>query len=291
MIFMKILLHICCAPCSIMSIKKLREEKHELTGFWYNPNIHPYMEYRARRDAFRNYSKSIDLPVIYKDEYGLDAFCKKVIDSLNNRCKICYANRLAVADVDSEGIRLGVWLNALRSSKKGKNFRAELTAEQIARLDALGMHWEGKQDTAWEKAYFEACQYRKKYGDLNVPSSYVTENGVRLGRWIRSQREVYKTTLSDARKQKLDLLGMVWEPEDPWNTKFRLVQQYYETNGHTQIPWDYVVNGVWLNKWLSSQTARLNEQPATKSRPAKKLTQEQKSMLASVGILPKRKIV
>ena len=93
---MKILLHICCAPCSIMSIKKLREEGHDLTGYWYNPNIHPYMEYRARRDAFRNYSKSIDLPVIYKDEYGLDEFCKKVIDSINDRCKICYADRLAV---------------------------------------------------------------------------------------------------------------------------------------------------------------------------------------------------
>ena len=93
---MKILLYICCAPCSIMSIKKLREDNLEVTGFWYNPNIHPYMEYRARRDAFRNYSKSIDLPVIYKDEYGLDEFCKKVIDSLDDRCKICYADRLAV---------------------------------------------------------------------------------------------------------------------------------------------------------------------------------------------------
>ena len=80
---MKVLLHVCCAPCSIMSIKKLREDNMDVTGFWYNPNIHPYMEYRARRDAFRNYSKSIDLPVIYKDEYGLDDFCKKVIDSLD----------------------------------------------------------------------------------------------------------------------------------------------------------------------------------------------------------------
>lgn len=93
---MKVLLHICCAPCSIMSIKKLREENLDVTGFWYNPNIHPYMEYRARRDALRNYSKYIDLPVIYKDEYGLDDFCKKVINNLKDRCKICYADRLVV---------------------------------------------------------------------------------------------------------------------------------------------------------------------------------------------------
>ena len=56
---MKLLLHICCAPCSIMSVKKLRENGIDVTGFWYNPNIHPYMEYRARRDALRNYSKTI----------------------------------------------------------------------------------------------------------------------------------------------------------------------------------------------------------------------------------------
>ena len=79
---MKILLHVCCAPCSIMSIKKLRELNHDVTGFWYNPNIHPYMEYRSRRDAFRNYSKLIDLPSIYKDEYGLDEFCREVINNL-----------------------------------------------------------------------------------------------------------------------------------------------------------------------------------------------------------------
>ena len=93
---MKLLLHICCAPCSIMCIKKLREESIEVTGFWYNPNIHPYMEYRARRDTFRNYSKLIDLPVVYKDEYGLDEFTKKVVNNIEGRCSICYVDRLSV---------------------------------------------------------------------------------------------------------------------------------------------------------------------------------------------------
>ena len=92
---MKLLLHICCAPCSIMSVKKLRENGIDVTGFWYNPNIHPYMEYRARRDALRNYSKSIDLPVIYKDVYGLDNFTKAVSKNIEKRCNYCYADRLA----------------------------------------------------------------------------------------------------------------------------------------------------------------------------------------------------
>ena len=192
--------------------------------------------------------------------------------------------------VDKDGIRLGMWLKSVRSCRKGKNRRAELTDEQIARLDALGMNWVGKHNAAWEAGYAEACKYRQKYGDLNVPPSYVTESGMRLGRWIRSQREAYRTTLSDTRKQKLDALGMIWQPEDSWNVKFRLVEQYYEINGHTNMPADYVVNGVWLRRWLSEQKSRLNGKTSGKTKTAKVLTLEQRAKLASVGITPQNEI-
>lgn len=91
---MKLLLHICCAPCSIMCIEKLREENISVTGFWYNINIHPYMEYKQRRDTLKEYSKMIDLNVIYKDEYGLREFTKNTINNLDNRCRYCYYSRL-----------------------------------------------------------------------------------------------------------------------------------------------------------------------------------------------------
>lgn len=91
---MKLLLHICCAPCSIMCIKKLREEDIDVTGFWYNTNIHPYMEYKARRDTLKKYSEMINLNVIYKDEYGLREFTKNTINILDNRCRYCYYSRL-----------------------------------------------------------------------------------------------------------------------------------------------------------------------------------------------------
>ncbi len=191
--------------------------------------------------------------------------------------------------VDEDGIRLGAWLCSVRAWKKGQNRRAQLTGEQVARLDALGMNWVGKYNAAWETAYAEACKYRKEHGHLNVPSNYVTDNGIRLGRWIRKQREVFKTNLSNTRKKKLDALGMVWQPEDPWNAKFRLVQQYYEVHGHTNMPTDYVVEGVWLRRWLSEQKARLNGKPTGRSKTAKKLTDEQIEMLVTVGIKPQQK--
>lgn len=125
-----------------------------------------------------------------------------------------YGNLEVPADyVDGNGIRLGAWIRSVRAWRKGQNKRAELTNEQIARLDALGMNWVGKYNAAWERAYAQACKYRQEHGNLNVPAAYVAENGIRLGRWIRSQREAYKTSLSDSRKQKLDALGMVWQPE------------------------------------------------------------------------------
>lgn len=91
---MKLLLHMCCAPCSVMCVEKLREENIDITGFWYNPNIHPYMEYKSRRDSLEEYSNNIGLEVIYKDEYGLRKFTKNVINNIDNRCSYCYLTRL-----------------------------------------------------------------------------------------------------------------------------------------------------------------------------------------------------
>ncbi len=95
---MKLLLHTCCAPCSVYCIDTLREEGIEPIVYWYNPNIHPYMEYKARRDCLKEYTKSIGIEAIFEEEYGLDDFCKNVVGDLQNRCKnYCYRVRLEQA--------------------------------------------------------------------------------------------------------------------------------------------------------------------------------------------------
>ena len=91
---MKLLLHICCAPCSAACIKVLREEEIDVTGYWYNPNIHPFKEYESRLNALKEYSKMIDLNVVYNDYYGLKEFTKNVVNILDNRCGYCYLTRL-----------------------------------------------------------------------------------------------------------------------------------------------------------------------------------------------------
>ena len=92
---MKLLLHTCCAPCSVYCIDELRSENIEPVVYWFNPNIHPYMEYKARRDCLKEYTKSININAIFEENYGLDDFCKNVVKSLDTRCQdYCYPVRL-----------------------------------------------------------------------------------------------------------------------------------------------------------------------------------------------------
>ena len=91
---MKTLLHICCAPCANQCIEVLRGDLLEVTGFWYNPNIHPFTEYRARRNCLRDYAATIELPVIEKNDYALRPFVREVAADIENRCGKCYEMRL-----------------------------------------------------------------------------------------------------------------------------------------------------------------------------------------------------
>ena len=92
---MKLLMHTCCAPCSVYCVDTLRGMGIEPTLFWYNPNIHPYKEYEARRDCLKEYSEKMELNTIFYEEYGLDEFCKNVANNIDTRCiNYCYPIRL-----------------------------------------------------------------------------------------------------------------------------------------------------------------------------------------------------
>ena len=94
---MKTLLHTCCAPCSIKCVEQLRQEDIEPVLFWYNPNIHPFTEYRERRDTLIRYADEIDAELVLRDEYGLRSFLCGVYPAFENRCEYCYHTRLEAA--------------------------------------------------------------------------------------------------------------------------------------------------------------------------------------------------
>lgn len=91
---MKILLHVCCGPCSIYPLSVMQKEGHELRGYFFNPNIHPYTEFTKRLDTFRAYADKIGLPIIIDDEYQLEEYLRNVAFREGERCRICYSMRL-----------------------------------------------------------------------------------------------------------------------------------------------------------------------------------------------------
>ena len=92
-----LLLHICCAPCSIVCVASLREEGLSPSGFWSNPNIHPYTEYRSRKNALVDYARSISLPLVTEGDYGLRPFVQAVSADIDGRCVYCYDIRMNAA--------------------------------------------------------------------------------------------------------------------------------------------------------------------------------------------------
>ena len=94
---MKTLMHTCCAPCSVSCIQQLRAEGIEPVSYWFNPNIHPYQEYKARRDTLMAYAPTIGMELIVQEDYGLREFCRLVAEDLEHRCGKCYRLRLEQA--------------------------------------------------------------------------------------------------------------------------------------------------------------------------------------------------
>ena len=89
-----VLLHCCCAPCSLSCIDPLREEGIEPVALWYNPNIHPWTEYKARRDCLLEYAPTIGMEVRVWENYGLREFVENVASNIDGRCAYCYGHRL-----------------------------------------------------------------------------------------------------------------------------------------------------------------------------------------------------
>ena len=131
---MKTLHHICCAPCANQCVELLRSEGAEVSGFWYNPNIHPYTEYRERRNCVQEYAKAIDLPLILKDEYALRPFVREVAEDLNDRCGKCYRMRLFETAKTAKELGFDSFTSSLFISPYQDHEKMKRTAEEAAAL-------------------------------------------------------------------------------------------------------------------------------------------------------------
>ncbi|MFQ6071194.1 MAG: epoxyqueuosine reductase QueH [Methanosarcinales archaeon] len=161
---MNILVHICCAPCFTYPHPRLLEEEHEITGFFYNPNIHPFLEYKKRFQTLQNYAHKQDVEIIYKDEYDLKMFLEGAITS-ENRCEFCYTCRLKEAAKTAKEEGFDAFTTTLLVSPYQKHDLLKVIGEKVGNENNILFYYEDFR-VGWKKTKEISKNlelYRQKY--------------------------------------------------------------------------------------------------------------------------------
>ncbi len=162
---MKILLHICCAPCSIYPVKTLRNENMAVIGFFYRHNIHPYTECQKRQETLAHYAGQEGLQVIYQTGYELEAFIRKMAFRESNRCAVCYHERLTAAAMVAKKGKFDCFSTTLLYSKFQNHERIAATGEAVGKSAGIPFHYHDFRK-GWKEGIVESKRlnmYRQQY--------------------------------------------------------------------------------------------------------------------------------
>jgi predicted adenine nucleotide alpha hydrolase (AANH) superfamily ATPase len=160
----KILLHICCAPCSIFPLRILRSEGNDVFGLFYNPNVHPYLEYRRRLDALMSYAGREGLSVIHDENYPLEAFLRQIVFREEERCRHCYQLRLSrAARIAKEG-RFDAFTTTLLYSRYQKHDLIRKVAEEVAGTQGVSFFYRD-----FREGWSEGVRISKEIGMYRQP--------------------------------------------------------------------------------------------------------------------------
>ncbi|QGT99913.1 Epoxyqueuosine reductase [Candidatus Syntrophocurvum alkaliphilum] len=161
----KVLLHICCAPCATYPVEELRSDGYEVMGYFYNPNIHPYSEFAKRKEWLEQYSKKIDLKVIFDENYNPVDYFKNISYREIRRCFICYQMRLEQAAHIAKKGKFDYFTTTLLVSKYQKHEVIREVGELIAQRYSIKFLYkdfrEGFSETV--KISKEMGMYRQQY--------------------------------------------------------------------------------------------------------------------------------
>ena len=147
---MRILLHICCANCAIYPLQRLREKGDEVTGFFFNPNIHPYQEYQKRLESLRRYAEMVELRMIFRDEYLLEEFLRNVSHQEKERCRYCYSIRLEATAREAKKNLFDQFSTTLLQSTHQNHLLIKETGERMAEEIGIPFYYEDFRQ-GWRK--------------------------------------------------------------------------------------------------------------------------------------------
>lgn len=162
---MKILLHICCAPCSIFPVKILRSKDMDVLGFFYRHNIHPYTECLKRQETLQSYAETINLRVIYQEGYDLEGFIQNVVFRESNRCEFCYHDRLKSTAMIAKRGKFDYFTTTLLYSKHQKHEQVKSIGEAMGRSVGVPFYYNDFR-IGWKEGIEESKQlgmYRQPY--------------------------------------------------------------------------------------------------------------------------------
>ena len=177
---MRILLHTCCGPCALYPLKSLRAAGHDVTGFFYNHNIHPYQEYARRRATVVQMAGQEALPLIMRDEYDLEGFLANVAAEPAKRCSYCYSSRLRAAAEVAAKEGFDAFTASLLYSRYQRHDEIRELGEQIGREYGVAFHYQDFR-SGWQEGIRlskELNLYRQQYCGCiySEKERYLTKN-------------------------------------------------------------------------------------------------------------------
>lgn len=162
---MKLLLHICCGPCAVFPLESLRAEGLKVQGYFYNPNIHPYQEFRKRLEAVEQLASKVDLQVEFHREYGLREYLRQVVFNEESRCRLCYDMRLEKVVAQAKKMGADAFSTTLLYSRYQNHELIRNKAEKLAEDHNIPFYYQDFR-TGWQQGIDmskEMGLYRQSY--------------------------------------------------------------------------------------------------------------------------------
>jgi len=162
---MNILLHLCCGPCTISPLTSLREQGISARGFFHNPNIHPFREFKLRLTAMEAVATAMGFAVEYEKNYGLQEYLRRVVFHEENRCALCYSMRLEQTAQKALELRADAFSSTLLYSRYQNHEKIRKIGEEIGERLKIPFYYQDFR-TGWQQGIDQAIEmgiYRQPY--------------------------------------------------------------------------------------------------------------------------------
>ena len=147
-----------------------------------------------------------------------------------------------------DGLNMGSWVQRQRLKKD------LLTDDQIKRLNSIGFSWDPLAEQ-WEQGFAALHKFHKREGHCLVVSVH-EEDGLKLGSWVRLQRE-RKDGLTPDRLKRLNALNFTWsQKSEQWEKYFTALQKFRKREGHCLVKRGHEEDELKLGRWVSNQRSK-----------------------------------